>query len=61
VDAFHGESEGVFEDVLGELGDGETREDDLSIQPIPVPPVEGGERGAVALLESLDERGFLGR
>jgi hypothetical protein len=61
LDAFHGEAKGVFEDVLGELGDGEAREDDLSIQPVPEPPVEGGECGAIALLESLDERGFLGR
>jgi hypothetical protein len=60
-DAFHGESEGVFEDVRGEVGDGETREDDLSIQAVPEPPVEGGQRGAVALLETLDERCLLGR
>jgi hypothetical protein len=61
VDAFHGEAEGVFEDVLGELRDGEAREDDLSIQAIPEPPVEGGQCGAIALLESLDECGLFGR
>jgi len=61
VDAFHGEAEGVLENVLGKLGDGETREDDLAVEAVAEPPVEGGQRGAIALLETLDERCFLGR
>ncbi len=55
------DAEGVDQHVLGQLADGESWEDDLPEQRIPVPGIERARRAPIAAEETLYDRTFVGK